>query len=86
MPVIVGRSGGSSESLIDEKTGFLVDPESPSEVREKINIILNSEKIAKEFSIAGRTFVEKEHSYDYLATLLLPLVNGDLSSAKHFDG
>jgi len=86
LPVIVGRSGGSSESLIDEKTGFLVDPESPSEVREKINIILNSEKIAKEFSIAGRTFVEKEHSYDYLATLLLPLVNGDLSSAKHFDG
>jgi phosphatidylinositol alpha-1,6-mannosyltransferase len=86
LPVIVGRSGGSSESLIDEKTGFLVDSESPTEIREKINKILSDDKLSKEFSAAGRAFVEKEHSYDYLATLLLPLVNGDLSSAKNFDG
>lgn len=86
LPVIVGRSGGSSESLLDKKTGFLVDPESLVEIREKINLILQDEELAKEFSLAGRAFVEKEHSYDYLATLLLPLVNGDLSSAKEFDG
>ena len=86
LPVIVGKSGGSSESLIDGKTGFLVDPKSIKDVRESITKILQDNELAKRFATAGRAFVEKEYSYDYLATLLLPLVNGDLSSAKVFNG
>ena len=86
LPVIAGRSGGSDEALLDGKSGFVVDPESLSEIREKIRMILGSSEIRSNFGKTGRQFVERDHSYDYLATLLLPLVTGDLSSAKPFDG
>ena len=86
LPVIAGRSGGSDEALLDNRNGFLVDPQSISEVQSSIRKILEDTDRGIEFSAAGRAFVEKNHSYDYLATLLLPLVNGDLSSARLFEG
>lgn len=86
LPVIVGRSGGSPESLLDGKSGYVVDPESVFEVKQAIRNIIGSQEKLSAFGNTGRAFVERDHSYDYLATLLFPLVNGDLSSAKKYEG
>lgn len=86
LPVVAGRSGGSSEAVIDGHTGFIVDPGSLSEVREKLRRLLDNEQLRLEFGENGRKFVEKNHSYDLLATQLLPVVQGDLRSAREFDG
>ena len=41
LPVIVGDSGGSSESLIEGETGFCIDPKSENELINKLNILLS---------------------------------------------
>ncbi len=86
LPVIAGRSGGSAEALLHGRSGYVVDPESVSEIRDRIRSILDDDNTREVFGREGRNFVEHDHSYDYLATLLLPLVSGDLSSARPFDG
>lgn len=86
LPVIAGRSGGSAEAILHGRSGYVVDPESVSEIRDRIRSILDDENTREAFGREGRAFVERDHSYDYLATLLLPLVAGDLSSARPFDG
>ncbi|MFN8016385.1 MAG: glycosyltransferase family 4 protein [Acidimicrobiia bacterium] len=86
LPVIAGRSGGTDEALIDGVTGIIVDPGSLSSVRNAITEIITNEEKAISFASKGREFVEKNNSYDYLATLLFPLVEGDFSSAKKFEG
>jgi glycosyltransferase involved in cell wall biosynthesis len=82
LPVIVGNSGGSAESLIEDVTGYCIDPQSEQELINKINILLSDDELRKKMGTSAREFVEKNHSYDYLASLLVPLVQGDFSSAK----
>lgn len=86
LPVIAGRSGGSEEALMDGRSGYVVDPQSVSEVRQSIRTILEDQELSMSMGSTGRAFVERDHSYDHLAGLLLPLVRGDLSSARTFDG
>ncbi len=86
LPVIAGRSGGSDEAVLHGRTGYVVDPESVSLVRDDIRSILDNPDVKTSMGDAGRAFVEKDHSYDFLATKLLPLATGDLSSARRFDG
>ena len=38
--------------------------------------------ITSQMGIKGREFVEKNHSYDYLASLLVPIVQCDFSRIK----
>ena len=82
LPVIVGDSGGSSESLIEGETGFCIDPKSENELINKLNILLSDNELASQMGIKGREFVEKNHSYDYLASLLVPIVQCDFSRIK----
>ena len=82
LPVIVGNSGGSAESLIEDVTGYCIDPHSVNELVSKINLLLNDDELRNKMGTTAREFVEKNHSYDYLASLLVPLVQGDFSSAK----
>lgn len=86
LPVVAGRSGGSDEALVDSVTGYVVDPQSVSDVRTKLVSILDDADTMKKMGRAGRDFVTKHHSYDHLAALLTPLVAGDFSSAVSFDG
>ncbi len=84
LPVIVGRSGGSSESVLDSTTGYVVDPLNHLEVKDKLEGLLSDTKNAEEMGIKGRKFVEEFHSYSYLASLLTPIANGDFSQAIDF--
>jgi alpha-1,3/alpha-1,6-mannosyltransferase len=52
-PVIACKSGGPKESVLDEKTGFLLQPD-PKEWAEKMNVLATNEKLRVEMGVAGR--------------------------------
>lgn len=82
LPVIVGDSGGSSESMIEGKTGYCIDPKSEKELIGKVRALIQNQDLINNLGAAGREFVEKFHSYDYLAAQLVPVVQGDFSDMK----
>ena len=56
-PVVACNSGGPKESVINGKTGFLLDPE-PVQWAEKMNYIAQNENAKKEMGKAGRENVQ----------------------------
>lgn len=56
-PVIATNIGGHRESVVNNVTGFLVDPD-PKEIFEKINLILNT-PIYNQFSKASQSHIQK---------------------------
>ncbi len=82
LPVIVGDSGGSSESLIEGESGYCIDPKSEIELIAKLKTLLENDELRLDMGTKGRNFVEKNHSYDYLAAQLIPIVQSDFSCVK----
>jgi len=70
-PVIATKVGGIPEMMIDEKTGYLVNEGDVQAWIEKINFLLNNEKIAKEMGIKGRKFVMENFDWDVIAKKFL---------------
>ena len=66
-PVIGGRSGGVCEAIREGVTGFLIDPYSPDEIREKIVYLLSHPEEAQKLGRQGREWVQKEFSWDRYA-------------------
>jgi phosphatidylinositol alpha-1,6-mannosyltransferase len=63
-PVIGGRSGGVPEAVVDQETGFLVDPVSPKELAERIDILARNPSIGKTMGRRGRHRVLVELNTD----------------------
>ncbi|HLC53378.1 MAG TPA: glycosyltransferase, partial [Candidatus Nanoarchaeia archaeon] len=45
--------GGVPESVLNNKTGFLINPKSQKEIMEKILLLLKNKNLKKEFSLAA---------------------------------
>lgn len=58
-PVIAGKSGGTSDAVIDGVTGFLVDPDNKNELQERITLLLKNPRLRKKLGTNGRDFVMK---------------------------
>lgn len=86
-PVVASAVGGIKEVVVDEETGFLVEfarknettgePEDPSAfskaLADKINRLLEDEKLQQEFGQKGRQRVEKYFSWDSIAQQTMEL-------------
>lgn len=59
-PVVVTKSGGLVESVIDGETGFIIEKRDVNTLAEKICLLLRDEKLAQQMGEAGRRHV-KEH-------------------------
>ena len=59
LPVIGGNSGGIPDAIIDEDTGYLVDPLDEKEIAIKIIHLLENDKEAKEMGARGKKRLEK---------------------------
>lgn len=53
-PVIASRVGGIPELVVDQVEGFLVPPENPEALAEKIALLLSDHGLRKQMSAAGR--------------------------------
>ncbi|MHA1374799.1 MAG: glycosyltransferase family 4 protein [Promethearchaeota archaeon] len=63
VPVIGTKTGGIVEAIIDEKTGFLINPNDLNELIEKILFLLDNEKIRKNFGENGYKRVVEEFQW-----------------------
>lgn len=60
LPVVIGRSGGAPETVLDGRSGFLVDPDDETEVAARITELLLDPVLARRFGAEGRRFVLSE--------------------------
>jgi phosphatidylinositol alpha-1,6-mannosyltransferase len=70
LPVVVGRSGGTPDAVVDGVTGHLVDGTSPPEVAAAVARLLDDPQHAREMGIAGRDWVRSEWGWDRLGEQL----------------
>lgn len=63
-PVVGTHYGGASEIIVDEVTGYVVNPLHSKEIADKILILLKDPKKAEKFGKAGYERVEKEFSLE----------------------
>lgn len=67
-PVVVSRKGGVTTLVKDGYNGFLVRPRSPKLIVEKVNLLLQDEKLAKRMGERAYKTVTEKFSWDKIAT------------------
>ncbi len=61
-PIVATKVGGNPEVVVDGKTGFLVPPQDPLAMAEKILVLLNDVQLSKDMGEAGRKRVRQVFS------------------------
>ncbi len=74
-PVVATNVGGIPELMKDGETGFLVEKGNHESLIEKLSMLLNDQKKAKQMGVAGRKFVENNFSWDKIASGFLSSIN-----------
>jgi glycosyltransferase involved in cell wall biosynthesis len=72
-PVIVTDCGGNKELVENNITGFLVDPENPKQIAQKISLLLDNDILALELGQTGYKKLKKEFSLDVMGNEFLKL-------------
>jgi len=75
-PVVATDGGGTKEILSDKVTGFLVPPENPEILSEKIMYLLSNEAIALKMGEAGRERIRNEFSPQKMVENFIDLYQG----------
>lgn len=71
-PIISVNEGGPRETIMDGKTGFLVD--SVSSMAEKMSFVAQNPDIAEEMGVAGRRHVERNYTWNNFFEKMDPLL------------
>jgi len=69
-PSIAGRSGGTGEAVAEGVTGYIVNPENPQELAEKIRFLLDNPEIGLEMGRKGRERTVRDFSWKQRAIKL----------------
>ena len=76
LPVIVGNSGGAVDAVLEGETGFLVDGNDLSEIRDRLIELLTNQDLAKRMGSAGRNWVAQEWTWEHSFKRLESLLSG----------
>jgi phosphatidylinositol alpha-1,6-mannosyltransferase len=63
LPVVVGRSGGAPDAVLDGETGYVVDGRSSITVAERLVGLLTDGEAASAMGERGRAWVSEEWSW-----------------------
>ncbi|HJQ02301.1 MAG TPA: glycosyltransferase family 4 protein [Jatrophihabitans sp.] len=77
LPVVVGRSGGSPASLIEGRTGLLVDPEDATALADALLAVFTEPVLARRLGAQGRAWVRRHWTWDAAIEQLVALLRGD---------
>jgi phosphatidylinositol alpha-1,6-mannosyltransferase len=75
LPVIVGRSGGAVDTVVDGSTGFVVDPTDVDAVAAAAVRLLGDPGLAQRMGAAGRAWVEQEWTWEHVHTTIRELLD-----------
>jgi phosphatidylinositol alpha-1,6-mannosyltransferase len=76
LPVIVGNSGGAVDAVLDGETGFLVNGNDLSEIRDRLIELLTNQDLAKRMGSAGRNWVAQEWTWEHSFKRIESLLSG----------
>jgi phosphatidylinositol alpha-1,6-mannosyltransferase len=79
-PVIAGRSGGTSDALVDGETGWLVDGSRVEAVAQAITGILQAPDRGVGFGTRGAERIRRDFTWDQMATRLRALLGAAVTS------
>ena len=63
-PVVATNVGGIPELMKDGKTGFLIEKDNPTELFDKLSLLLNNLENAQEMGKKGKEFVKSNFNWD----------------------
>tara|TARA_B100000315_G_scaffold33361_1_gene28042 strand:+ start:1182 stop:2279 length:1098 start_codon:yes stop_codon:yes gene_type:complete len=75
LPCVVSNVGGLRESIINNKTGFLVAPTNVNGFVEKIVLLLDNVELSKRLGLSGKRFAHEKFSEDLQKYKFLTLYN-----------
>ena len=64
LPVLASNIGGLATTTVDGETGFLVHPNSPAGLAEKLERLITSPELRRQFGQAGRLRAEREYAWE----------------------
>lgn len=77
-PVVATNVGGIPELMKNNETGFLVEKGDHVGLIEKLTILINDNKKAKQMGVAGRNFIIENFSWDKIARRFLTILQTNL--------
>ena len=69
LPIVAHRTGGVEDAVKDKVTGFLTDPNNPSELTDKIDSLINDYELRKIMGKKGKEWANR-HSWTNIAQKL----------------
>ena len=82
LPCVATRVGGNAEAIEDSVSGFLVPPEDPGPMADRILQLLRQPEAARRLGEAGRKRVEEKFTAQAMIANLTAIYNGLLSGAS----
>lgn len=64
LPTIAARSGGTSEAMVDQKTGYMVEEGSAQAIANALSHLLQNPETAQQWGINGRQWVAENFSWN----------------------
>lgn len=83
LPVVATRVAGTPEIVIDHETGILVNVGDVENLAEALMELLGNTELAKKYGVRARELVEKRHSWEGNATMMLNLYKEILDNRSH---
>jgi len=74
-PLVVTAGGGTKELVIDKKTGLLVKQQSPIDMAEKINYLLDNKEIALHMGLKAKKRIEKYFNMEQMTNAFRKIYN-----------
>ena len=69
LPILAHRIGGVEDAVVDGKTGFLTNPKSPEELKDRLQQLLEDKSMGKKMGQAGIEWA-KTHQWETVAKML----------------
>ena len=73
-PVITTNVGGTSETMIDGVTGFLVEKGNHEQLIEKLKLLLDNKKMSEQMGEAGRKFIQETFSTESMTKIFVDII------------
>ena len=81
VPVIATDVGGTSEAIINEKTGILIVPKNTAEIKRQINLFLKNQNKFRMMAVRGRHLVKEKFNF-HDRTKKLSLIYDELTRTR----
>jgi glycosyltransferase involved in cell wall biosynthesis len=81
LPVISTKVGGIPEFLVDNQNGFLIDPNDPELLSQKVLTLLHDSELAKQMGTNGRKLIEEKFDWRLITAQVIQLYHELLGTA-----